>query len=247
MIEGLDQVCAPPRRMPGLMPCFGVCLTAQGNARKTPISSPNSSLTLQPRQANMVPLNQSYRGKTPRQWNLAGWAVAREGGREPKNYSLRSAFELRVRLLRRAGKRMTAEVAVLNKFGVALAADSAVTVDQWHEKKIHTKVYNTANKLFTLSKFEPVGIMFYNTVTLGGIPWETIIKVYRKELGRKKYPTIRQYGEEFFKWLNVGSIFSQEVVSDIIETTIIRSYVDLTRGKKTKAEFVAELDKKSVS
>lgn len=48
---------------------------------------------------------------------------------------------------------MTAEVAVLNKYGVALAADSAVTVDHWHQNKLMTKVYNSANKLFTLSKF----------------------------------------------------------------------------------------------
>jgi hypothetical protein len=53
---------------------------------------------------------------------------------------------------------MTAEVAVLNKYGVALAADSAVTVDHWHQGKVTTKIYNSANKVFTLSKFEPVGI-----------------------------------------------------------------------------------------
>jgi hypothetical protein len=138
---------------------------------------------------------------------------------------------------------MTAEVAVLNKFGVALAADSAVTVDHWHEKKIHTKVYNTANKLFTLSKFEPVGIMLYNTVTLGGIPWETIIKVYRKELARDKFDTVKQYGIEFFKWLNTGAVFDSKITADIVETTIIRAYIDLLDGKNSKAEFVAELDK----
>lgn len=139
---------------------------------------------------------------------------------------------------------MTAEVAVLNKFGVALAADSAVTVDHWHEKQIHTKVYNTANKLFTLSKFEPVGIMFYNTVTLGGIPWETIIKVYRKQLDRKKFNTVKQYSDDFFQWLESGSIFDEKITTDIVDATIVRAYVDLLHQKKTKAEFVGELDSK---
>jgi hypothetical protein len=138
---------------------------------------------------------------------------------------------------------MTAEVAVLNKFGIALAADSAVTVDHWHENKIQTKVYNTANKLFTLSKFEPVGIMYYNTVTLGGVPWETIIKVYRKGLGRTKYNTIERCAEEFFIWLNSGSIFTPAIVTDIVETTVLRALLTLRSGKKSKAEFVAALDK----
>jgi hypothetical protein len=87
------------------------------------------------------------RKRTDRLWNLADWAAVKGGRREPKNCDLKSAVVSLGRPRRRAGKRMTAEVAVLNKFGVALAADSAVTVDHWHEKKIHTKVYNTANKL----------------------------------------------------------------------------------------------------
>jgi hypothetical protein len=141
---------------------------------------------------------------------------------------------------------MTAEVAVLNKFGVALAADSAVTVDHWHEqrKEYQTKVYNTANKLFTLSKFEPVGIMFYNTVTLGGIPWETIFKVYRKHLGRTKFDSLERYADEFFKWLNSSGIFTQKIVTDIVETTLIRAFVSIVHDKKSKSSVIAELDKR---
>lgn len=52
---------------------------------------------------------------------------------------------------------MTMEIAILTKAGLAMAADSAVTIttSQGH------KIYNTANKLFTLSKYRPVGIMVY--------------------------------------------------------------------------------------
>jgi hypothetical protein len=52
---------------------------------------------------------------------------------------------------------MTAEIAIVNKNAVALAADSAVTL----RDPSTSKIYNTANKLFMLSKFEPVGIMIY--------------------------------------------------------------------------------------
>jgi hypothetical protein len=47
---------------------------------------------------------------------------------------------------------MTAEIAIV---AVALAADSAVTLRDPN----NSKICNTANKLFMLSKFEPVGIM----------------------------------------------------------------------------------------
>ena len=48
------------------------------------------------------------------------------------------------------------------------------------------KVFNTANKLFALSKHHPVGIAVYGTATFNGyIPWEIIIKEYRKTLKEK--------------------------------------------------------------
>lgn len=50
---------------------------------------------------------------------------------------------------------MTALIGTLNKHGVAIAADSAATVSNGR----FGKVYNTANKIFTLSKIHPVGIM----------------------------------------------------------------------------------------
>jgi len=67
---------------------------------------------------------------------------------------------------------MTAEIAILNKNGVALASDSAVTI----QKPGTQKIYNTANKLFMLSKYHPVGVMVYGMAELMGIPWETVIK-----------------------------------------------------------------------
>ena len=54
---------------------------------------------------------------------------------------------------------MTAEVAIMNKTAVAMAADSAVTIPTGKGQKI----YNTAHKLFKLSRCQPVGIMIYGT------------------------------------------------------------------------------------
>jgi hypothetical protein len=57
------------------------------------------------------------------------------------------------------GDNMTAEIAIMNKEAVALAADSAVTTHIANEKKVFT----SANKLFALSYRHPVGIMVYNS------------------------------------------------------------------------------------
>ena len=79
---------------------------------------------------------------------------------------------------------MTAEIIVANKWGIAIAADSAVTSTQLHKGQLREKVLQAANKVFALSKWDPVSAMIYNSVTLGGTPWETIIKLARTELGK---------------------------------------------------------------
>ncbi len=90
---------------------------------------------------------------------------------------------------------MTAEIALLNKNGVALAADSAVTVGDGQ------KIYNTANKLFMLTRFHPVGVMIYGNAELMETPWETIIKTYQREIGKSEFDHLADYGENFIKFL----------------------------------------------
>jgi len=93
---------------------------------------------------------------------------------------------------------MTAVVAILNKQAVALAADSAVTIGDSNNHKI----FNKANKVFTLSKFHPVGIMIYNSASFMSTPWETIIKVYRVQLGEKCFPKLKDYQQDFIEFLH---------------------------------------------
>ncbi|HUI06795.1 MAG TPA: hypothetical protein VL486_07295 [Verrucomicrobiae bacterium] len=93
---------------------------------------------------------------------------------------------------------MTAEIAVLNKSAVALAADSAVTIQ--HE--MGYKVYNTMNKLFALHKPRPVGVMIYGGAELMGIPWETIIRVYQARYSQVKFNRLAAYGKHFISFLD---------------------------------------------
>ena len=98
---------------------------------------------------------------------------------------------------------MTAEVAVLNRSAAALAADSAVTVGPG-------KVYDTINKLFTLSKYHPVGVMIFNNAEFMDLPWETIIKAFRSSLGDDEHETIQDYALAFKDYLASTIIASDD-------------------------------------
>ncbi len=88
---------------------------------------------------------------------------------------------------------MTAEVVIFNKSAIALAADSAVSI----EGNKTSKIYNNAEKLFALTKYHPVAIMVYERNELQGVPWEIIIKAFRKQLGSKSFDTLAEYKDAF--------------------------------------------------
>jgi hypothetical protein len=100
---------------------------------------------------------------------------------------------------------MTAEVLIMNKQAVALAADSAGTITG----PLGRKIFNSNNKLFMLSKRQPVGVMIYGSAEIMGYPWETIIKMYRKSLGKKFFPTLHEYVEDFLKHLQESKLFNE--------------------------------------
>lgn len=92
---------------------------------------------------------------------------------------------------------MTAIVGILNRHAIAVAADSAETVGRG------VKIYNKANKIFALSKYHPIGIAIYSNANFNScIPWETVIKMYRKKLGKKSFVTVKDYENDFFQYIN---------------------------------------------
>ena len=92
---------------------------------------------------------------------------------------------------------MTAEVVVLNREAVAIAADSAVTI------RDPDKIYHTANKLFQLSAIEPIAVMVYGSAAFGPIPWETAVKEYRRHLNTRTFATVEEYARHFIERLSL--------------------------------------------
>lgn len=113
---------------------------------------------------------------------------------------------------------MTALIGALNKHGVAIAADSAATIGNGH----YDKVYNTANKIFTLSKMHPIGIMICGNAEFLGVPWDIVIKSYRKSLGAKSFDYVTDYVTDFFQYLRSDILpFSEfkipaKVISNVV-------------------------------
>ena len=126
---------------------------------------------------------------------------------------------------------MTSEIVVMNRLGIALATDSAATVMNAGRAKVFH-----ADKLFMLSKRQPVGVMTYNSSSLLGVPWETIIKMYRRQFDQAEnvFDTLEEYAKDFLGYLDnneglfptdVQQRYLQELVQDFFEG--IRDKIDL--------------------
>lgn len=98
---------------------------------------------------------------------------------------------------------MTAEVGVINRRGVALAADSAVTINR-------SKVTNSAVKLYTLDSAHYVGIMIFGNAGLQNVPWEAIIKSYREKLGNKVFDKLNDYIDSFKTYVSLLKIWNTQ-------------------------------------
>lgn len=122
---------------------------------------------------------------------------------------------------------MTAIVGILNRRGLAFAADSAAT----HKSASGYKISNNANKIFSLSKYHPVGVALYNNLDFMGVPWDSIIKQFRNSQKDKHYDTLHGYVAPFFTFLksNIINRFQQQQLgyAEIIINSYCRNVNDL--------------------
>jgi len=138
---------------------------------------------------------------------------------------------------------MTAEIGILNRSAVALAADSAITAQMPTGKKIST----SGNKLFALSYRHPVGIMVYNNSFLMEMPWETIIKTYRSTIPQHGFSALADYANSFISFIESNvTIFPNDMrdrfVSGVISPTFLSIRADIDKIVKTKIEQKTPVD-----
>ncbi|MBF0610383.1 MAG: hypothetical protein G8345_02850 [Magnetococcales bacterium] len=117
---------------------------------------------------------------------------------------------------------MTAEVAILNRLVVALAADSSIAI----EAKNGLKIYESAKKIFPLSdspsspaNYHSVAIMVYGNANCGDVPWELVIQLFRHHV--KKLGTLDKlvdYFKVFKDYVQDESgLITQEMSSTMIQ------------------------------
>jgi hypothetical protein len=121
---------------------------------------------------------------------------------------------------------MTAEIAVLNRSGVALAADSAVTIGHGAS----AKTYTSENKLFEISETKPIGLMIYNSLDFYGYPWEVLIKDFRAAKGNNGCSNVCDWTQCFIDWLNANHIPSE----DQQEAQFVRNVKEVLRDPARK-------------
>ncbi len=144
---------------------------------------------------------------------------------------------------------MTAEIVVMNREAVALAADSAVT----SQVKLAPKVSFSANKLFALSPYQPVGVMVYGSAFFMGVPWETIIKVYRRTSSPPRgFDTLEEYARDFISFLCYDNLqlppYAEEnYIRDFVKVLLLRIRQEISQEIKTAIDEGGGSDESLVS
>jgi hypothetical protein len=154
--------------------------------------------------------------------------------RERKSCQKSGARKLHVKPPQRGGVRMTAEIAIINKSAVALAADSAVTISAGLKEE---KIFDSADKLFELCDHNPIGIMIYNGMSFAQTPIQSLIKLFRSE--KNCFDTVEMAAEAFLYYLREFGLKSPtHAISEnikIIVRPVVAKIIDSAMKKFEKS------------
>ena len=125
---------------------------------------------------------------------------------------------------------MTTEIAIMNRRALVLAADSAGTVASWVNGKQEVRYFKGENKVFQLVTERPVGLMTYGNAHVLHVPWEIVVKEFRRNFGCEDLPNVRGYADRFFADLEANHLafpadrreadFKAKVGQQIIRVTV---------------------------
>lgn len=126
---------------------------------------------------------------------------------------------------------LTAEIAIINRSGIALAADSAVTIGR-------QRVWKTTNKLFALSPTHDIGIMVYGAGDFVGHPWDTIIKEFRTTAATAQFDTVKEASDAFFEYLRTVELTDRRSQ----ELSAYSLFVELAEAIKDDLQYEGKID-----
>ena len=127
---------------------------------------------------------------------------------------------------------MTAVVGILNKRGIAIAADSAVTMSRGRKGE---KIANSANKMLRLTSANPISVMVTGSASLLGVPWDVIIRRYRQKRGNNSFPTVQACVNDFFSYIPTEpAFFEEDMVNRFLGYLISEFYDTICRDVPEK-------------
>lgn len=146
---------------------------------------------------------------------------------------------------------MTCEILLMNRQAVALAADSATTVTQWVRGEKEERYFKGTNKIFQLSDYHPVGMMIYGGANLHRVPWDVIVKDFRREQGSKSFNDLAGYAQEFFEFIKqhkhlYPSHYQETIFIEETEKIAIIEIARVLRQSKALVKAKDDVDKRRI-
>ena len=102
---------------------------------------------------------------------------------------------------------MTSVVGIMNKRGVAIAADSAVTRGRKKNGRREQKVTKNGNKMVRLCEGIPVAVMITGNADYLHTPWDVIVRRYRQKYGYLEHSTVEAAVHDFFAFIQSDPVF----------------------------------------
>lgn len=131
---------------------------------------------------------------------------------------------------------MTSVVGILNKRGIALAADSAVTRKRNKEGgglRLVEKCTKNGNKMVRLSgNTNPakITVMFTGNAEYLGTPWDVIARRYRQKRGDTVHATVEDAAIDFFEFIAENLAFWNEcAVNEFMDNLMVNTFYEISR------------------
>lgn len=102
---------------------------------------------------------------------------------------------------------MTAIIGILNKQGVAIAADSAVTRNRGRKGTKYTK---NGNKMIRLSNAVPISVMTAGNAEYLRTPWDLVVRQYRGARGDVRHKSVEDAVQDFFRFISETPVFWED-------------------------------------
>lgn len=117
---------------------------------------------------------------------------------------------------------MTAVIGMLNKKGVAIAADSAVTRTRGGDQKV-TK---NGNKMVRVSDVIPVSVMITGNALFIRNPWDIIVRKYRQERGNIYHSSVEDSMRDLLDYISLNDAFWNSGNEEQLLKSMVESFMD---------------------